>query len=85
VPLVADLPERRPDQLPAPFVVECALDGRSDERRPAARPDTAVELADECVVERNVHTHVLSIAHGREGIDLVRDGRIEPGANARAF
>ena len=60
VPLVTAIgqaAERGFDVVPAPFVVQTALDELGDERAPAAGARTPVDLGHEIVVQGYVQTH----------------------------
>lgn len=61
---VGELPQCRLDVIPATLVVEPSTEQLGDEGAPSPGPDPPVELGHEVVVERNVQSHVLNIAHG---------------------
>jgi hypothetical protein len=66
IPIVRRVGERSKrgfDVIPAPFVVQAALDGFGDECTPLARADSSIQLSDQFVLQRYVQTHVLRIAH----------------------
>jgi hypothetical protein len=78
VPLVTafgDRAERGLEQPPAVIIVQGALDRLRDVRASAASADTAVELADELVVERYVHSHGHTLAH-KPVPEEVQKGRV---------
>jgi hypothetical protein len=58
-----DRAERGLEQPPAVIVVQSALDRLRNVGASAASADPAVELADERVVERYVHSHGHTLAH----------------------
>ncbi len=64
--ILGDRPGSRLESRPAAIVAQRALDRGTDEGAPTAVARDAVQLGEECVVDLNVHTHVLTLAHSRE-------------------
>jgi hypothetical protein len=60
---VGERPKGRFDVIPALFVVQPALDEFGDECTPLSGADPSIQLSDQFVLQRYVHTHVLNIAH----------------------
>ncbi len=63
VALVGDSPERCLDIVPSPLVIEPAAYQFCDECATAPAPSPLVEFGNELVINGNVQSHVLIIAH----------------------
>jgi len=63
VSTVGDRTDRGLNELPAPVVVKRLLNGARNVRTTTAGADSAIELANDFVRERNVQTHGHSITH----------------------
>lgn len=63
VALVGDGTERGLDVVPPTLVIEPATNQLRDERAASPTPGTLIELGNELVIDRNVQSHVLTIAH----------------------
>lgn len=63
MPLVGDGTQCGLDLVPPRLIVECSADQICDERtaQPGACPP--IQLSDQLIVELNVYTHVLTLAH----------------------
>ena len=61
--LVGDSPERCLDIVPAPLVIESAANQLCDERAAPPASSAPVEFGNELVINRNVQSHVPTIAH----------------------
>jgi hypothetical protein len=74
VPLVTcfrQLAERSFDVVPPPLVLQPTPNQLSDKRAAASWADSRIELGNEVVVQRNVQTHVLMLAHSGTREDVV--------------
>ena len=61
--IIGDPAERAFDVVPTLFVFEAAANELRDERAALTRTNSAVELFDQDIVESDVQSHVLTIAH----------------------
>jgi len=65
VALVGDSPERCLDIVPSPFVIEPAANQLCDKCATSPASGPLVEFGNELVIDGNVQSHVLNIAHSK--------------------
>ncbi len=73
VPLVGERAERLLEVVPTVLVIECSSDDLCDEGTATSGPCALIELVDEIVVEGDVYTHVLTLAHNSEAVAHVEN------------